>query len=375
MSSSAPGDASLGIHSISVRNVPIEAGSSRTWSAVIAEYEAYIRQTADTRLVFGGITVSNSGEVKTGQYTHRFMEHRSKVWYAKIQDFVRGARAAYDDPHLAMLTFTTTTTTSAGAPRPPVDHLEELLRSWRPDGPVGVYYELKNRMEGTRKKIDTWPSREWQYMFILETTTDKGKVPGGYGHVHVAVVADGEIDDGRLEGVIDKHLELAPGATGEAHELDDAIDARPFNELDNPGAYVGKYLGEQFYEDEAPEYLTRFNAVLWETGRRRVRVSDGAQGWIQREDSETGRWEFLGACEWRLAEELADMNDLAYARRMLKGSSLDELIEASRESDGLTSWGRSSGVTWEDTVDVSHEEFEKHGYAEGRSMRELEHDY
>jgi len=275
-----------------------------TWGDLKAQWENYVREKMDERLVFED---TREDEFLAAQYSHRFTAEYSKMTYARIKDFERGMFADYDDPTLVFLTMTTSTTTSTGRPRCPFGVLDEVLDSWSD----GVRYELNKSMSAGRKK-DTYhgfDADEWEYLRILEPTTENGYGPSGYPHQHVVVVVDGDVTQERFESVIDKHLEKAPNALGRAHEFDTTIKIMDGEELTNVGAYIFKYLGKTYETGELEEYEERFNALLWETGRRRIQPSDGAQKWMQRDDEETvetDRFQFVGVGDIERVQELQE---------------------------------------------------------------------
>jgi len=299
--------AALGHHRLTLENVPLREGTPATWGDSVTNWERYLREKDDQYLVFVGEGQENQGEIVTAPYSHRFQQEYTRMQYAKIQDYIGGSLSEYDDPYLAILTFSTTTTTPAGDPRPPLDHLDELLDPWTD----GVYYELNRVMEGDRKR-DPWePRPEWEYLWILEPTTDEGLIPGGYAHAHVGIVVDGEVSENRFESVIDRHIVECPGATGDAHELDSAVEVKQAESLGNPGAYLFKYLGKSWDTESMEDYEKRFAALLFEEGRQRFRPSNGAQRWMQREgeESEAGSYMFAGIAGEAEALELAEFED------------------------------------------------------------------
>jgi len=299
--------APLGNHRLTLEKIPAKTDSPATWGDMVAEWREYLREKKTQNLVFVGQGEDNANEIRVAPYSHRFQQEYTEMQYAKIQDFIRGALSEYTDPHLVFLTFSTSTTTPTGDPRPPIDHMNEVVDTWG----NGVYYELNQVMDGSRKS-DPWEPREkWEYLYILEPTTNKGHMPGGYAHAHAALVVDGEIDGRRFESVVDRHLVEAPNATAQAHEFEDAIEVKQAEELGNPGAYMFKYLGKSWDVSGMADYEERFAALLFDQGRQRFRASNGAQRWLQRDedDSESGDWMFAGVASDEQAEELRDYED------------------------------------------------------------------
>lgn len=316
MSNSDPGTiggespAALGSHRLSVQispeNVEIgsPSGASATWGDLAADWRQYVAQKAEESLVFYD---NREDEFSASQYSHRFTAEYSEMTYARIKDFERGMFHEFDDPSLVFLTFTTSTTTSSGQPRCPFTVLDEIVESWS----SGVRYEMDKSMKAERKK-DEYPgfdSDEFEYLRILEPTTENGCGPSGYPHMHLVLAVDGDVERHRFESVIDKHLDKAPNALGRAHEFETAIEIMDSDQMHNVGAYIFKYLGKTYETGDLEEYEERFNALLWETGRRRIQPSDGAQRWMDRDDEsevEPGRFEFVGVASDDKAAELTD---------------------------------------------------------------------
>ena len=279
----------LGYHRLTLEKLPVREGNRTTWSDLVRNWRRYVAEKAGQYLVFVGDGLANYEEILSVPYSHRFTQEYIRMQYAQIQQFTRGALDEYDDPYFVFLTFSTSTTDATGEPRPPLDHMDEVVSTWND----GVYYELCQVMDGSRKR-DPWESREWEYLYILEPTTDAGYVPGGYAHAHAGIVVDGPVEAARFESVIDRHLEAAPNATGDAHEFDDAIVVKPATSLENPGAYMFKYLGKSWDVGSMEDYEERFAALLHETGRQRFRRSNGASRWLEDRDDEGEDWVYVG---------------------------------------------------------------------------------
>jgi hypothetical protein len=299
---------------ISPENVAIGSSpaDSVTWGDLKVQWRNYIREKLDERLVF---LDTREDEFLVSEYSHRFTTEYSEMTYARIKDFERGMFEQYDDPTLVFLTFTTSTTTSRGQPRCPFGVLDEIVDSWS----SGVRYELAETMKAERKKdtYEPFGSDEWEYLRILEPTTENGYGPSGYPHQHVVLAVDGDVCRERFESVIDKHLEKAPNALGRAHEFDTSIEIMDGEELKNVGAYIFKYLGKTYETGELEEYEERFNALLWETGRRRIQPSDGAQTWMDRDEEESAaedRYMFAGVGDIERVDELQDYESVEQFR-------------------------------------------------------------
>jgi len=305
-----------------IEAVPLREDSAARWGDSVTQWRQYVDKKEGQSLVFIGDSERNKDEFLVAPYTHRFLDEYTSMQYAQLMDFARGARDEYDDPHVVLLGLTASTTTQAGNLRPPLDHLDELLSAWD----RGVRYELNHVMEADRQKDDYKPL-DFEYLQIREPHTDSGDVPGGYAHIHPVIVCDGEPERERFERVIDKHVEKCDLAQYSAHNHDESIDIRRMDEIGNLGAYLFKYLGKSWGGDLEP-YQRRFNALLWESGRRRFQPSDGAQRWMSREDSESVQsWIFAGvANEEKVArlEGYDDAEELRIDKEMGVRSYLNE---------------------------------------------------
>jgi hypothetical protein len=338
--SSASG--SLGHHRLTLENIPLHEGTPATWGDSVQNWKQYLREKANESMVFVGASGRNQGEIVTAPYSHRFRQEYTEMQYAKIQGFIRGSLSEYEDPHLVFLTFSTSTTTPGGKLRHPLDHMDEVVETWGD----GVYYELNQVMDGARKR-DPWePREEWEYLYILEPTTDEGTVPGGYAHAHAALVVDGEVESERFESVINRHLAEAPNAMADAHEFNDAIEVIPADELNNPGAYLFKYLGKSWNTEDMEDYEERFAALLKESERQRFRASNGGQRWMQldEEESEAGDWDFAGIVENDRLEQLLEYDD---ALEFCEAHGVRKVSEWITRSESLTTERANRGTVSE----------------------------
>lgn len=251
------------------------------WREVTRRWREYIRDSRDTSQIFMN---DETGERVKAGYANRFMEAYSDRQYAKLKDLERGIRAEYGKRlHTTMLTLSASSTTECGDPRPPVDHLEDLLESWG-----SVTRELRRVMEG----------RRYERLAILEPHQS------GYLHIHVAVFVDGPVSAETFRPVIDAHLRRCEGASEDAHAVKDDSTVsvrhvgaeRSEDTIGNLGTYLAEYLGT--YDGDplsAEDHVQAANALLWATGKRRWRPSNGAQEYMRTNQSEGETpWEFVG---------------------------------------------------------------------------------
>jgi hypothetical protein len=246
----------------------------------------------------GKIVIENDRGERTGFNTpNRFTPEYREMLYAKAQSLERGLRERWGKLlHTSMVTLTCSTTDDEGRPRPPVEHLRELLSSWE-----AVRRALSRTLDG----------REWEYLAIIEPHKENS---AGYAHVHLGVFVKGPVVAEQFESVIDAHLRNCDGAGEEAHQIldedgeEDTVTVRraadPANGgggVENLGAYLAAYMAGEYGTEavEMPEYIRGFYAAMWATGRQWFRPSNGAQELMQPDqDEEEGelqeRWDLVG---------------------------------------------------------------------------------
>jgi hypothetical protein len=254
---------------------------SVTWREATHRWRDYIRDKKDVKAVFEN--QETAARVR-GSDPHRFAPEYADKQYAKLKDLERGLRGEYGKRlHTAMLTLTASSTDDEGDPLPPVDHLDGLLSSWE-----AVTRSLRRCMEG----------RRYERLAILEPHES------GYLHLHVAVFVDGVVRGQEFAPVIEAHLRNCDLAGEDAHDVTDrsTISVRHVGSdrseetVANLGTYLAEYLGT--YGDDPldeEEKVQMSNAVLWATGRRRWRPSNGAQRYMRTNRGETdSEWSLVG---------------------------------------------------------------------------------
>jgi len=255
-----------------------------TWNHATNRWRDYIRDKEDV----SGVFEDDAGNQAIGSKPHRFDPAYADRQYAKLKDLERGISAEYGKRlHTAMLTFTCSSTDDDGRPRPPVDHLDDLLESWD-----ALRRALDRALEGLR----------YERLAILEPHQS------GYLHCHMAVFVDGPVRSSTFEPVIEAHVRNCDGAEWDAHDLDDEStisvrhagrdrDLEDDGALDELAIYLAEYLGT--YGDdplEEAEHVQAANALLWATERQRWRPSNGAQEYMKtcQSDEEPTTWELVG---------------------------------------------------------------------------------
>lgn len=260
----------------------LEGDRPTSWRHAVHRWRDYIRDRRGTAAVFEN--TETAARVLGGD-PHRFAPEYADKQYAKLKDLERGLRDEYGKRlHTAMLTFTASSTDDEGEPLPPVDHLEGLLSSWE-----AVTRSLRRSMEG----------RRYERLAILEPHES------GYLHVHMAVFVDGVVSSERFAPVVEAHLRNCDLAGEDAHDPSDRSTIsvrhvgadRSEDTVANLGTYLAEYLGAYGGDplDES-EKVQMGNTVLWATGKRRWRPSDGAQEYMKanRKGDPDTTWEFVG---------------------------------------------------------------------------------
>jgi len=256
-----------------------------TWTEATKRFRSWYSDQRDTKIV----VESEVGETKAFRTPNRFTPEYREMLYAKAQALERGLRERWGKLlHTAMLTLSASSTDAEGNPRPPVEHLEDLLSSWE-----AVRRALSRSLEG----------RDWEYLAIIEPHES------GYAHIHLGVFVKGPIVREQFQPVIDAHLRNSDGAGPEAHEIvpddgDSAVTVRQSshpsreNGVENLGAYLAAYMAGEYGAEatEMPAHVQRFYATMWATGRQWFRPSNGAQELMQPPEDEAGPldWEVVG---------------------------------------------------------------------------------
>jgi len=266
-----------------------------TMRDLVHNFTDYLDRTEESAQVFE----NSDGEQVTASNPHRFASEYHKKQYAKAKDLERGVRAAFGKRlHTAMLTLTASTTDDDGQPRPPADHLEDLLSS------TSAVMRALRRVEDELGRVER--------LAVLEPHKS------GHLHVHIAVFIDGVADPEDFRPVLEAHVRNCEGAGREAHGLTagnigstDAVSVyhagrdRADGGMESIASYIMEYLGatgDDFEKgaSEAEDHILTGYALLWATEKRRWRPSNGAQSYMaqkQKEDllpEDEPEWEFVG---------------------------------------------------------------------------------
>jgi hypothetical protein len=267
----------------------IDGVNAVPWGEAVDRFDGWYDDQRDTKIV-----VENGHDERAAfRQPNRFTPEYREMLYAKAQSLERGLRNRWGKLlHTAMLTLSCSTTDDDGKPRPPVEHLFELLASWE-----AVRRELSRVLE----------ERDWEYLAILEPHES------GYAHIHLGVFVKGPVVAEQFQPVLDAHLRNCDGAGEDAHLIhpddpddDGAVSVRQSSHpsrndgIENLGAYLAAYMAGEYGAEatEMPEYIRGFYAVMWATGRQWFRPSNGAQELMQppEDDDEVlaEDWELVG---------------------------------------------------------------------------------
>ncbi|MDZ7729920.1 MAG: hypothetical protein U5K37_01245 [Natrialbaceae archaeon] len=222
-----------------------------------------------------------------------WMHEYQRRYFAELKGWVREAvggerpsggvcDGAFDDPYVVLMTRTASSIPD-GERLPPVDHAEQIHRAWEP-----VYHTLRNRLEALG-----FGRSQWDYYRKEEPhKSDRG---GGvntcYTHEHTMLLVDGAVSPDDLAPVIEKHVEECPAAGVKAHAVEDAIEVKPANEVDDVAAYVASYTGIQPADllERSVEYVA-WAATQWAACYNR-RTRSNAAGWAAMADACKQRFE------------------------------------------------------------------------------------
>jgi hypothetical protein len=259
-----------------------------SWGEAVERFDSWYDDQRGSKIV----AENQKGERTAFRQPNRFTPDYREMLYAKAQSLERELRNRWGRLlHTAMVTLTASTTDDDGNPRPPVEHLQDLLESWD-----AVRRALARALDG----------REWEYLAIIEPHAS------GYAHIHLGVFVKGPVVEEQFKPVIDAHLQNCPTAKRDAHRIFDengepdavavhrTADRRHNDGIENLGAYLAAYMAGEYGAEatEMPEYVRGFYAVMWATGRQWFRPSNGAQEYMQPDESEEGDGEL--AEDWDL---------------------------------------------------------------------------
>jgi len=206
--------------------------------------------------------IDPDGETVRTPLENSFQPEYGKRYYGKLKGFEREAERHGQDLTTAMLTFSATNENAKGHARCIADHMRGIADGW------------DTARKALHRVLDGF---EWEYARVWEPHQS------GYGHMHVAVFVEDdldEIDAEQFRPVMRSYVDRVGPAGSAAHGLNavgmgDAVSVN--HDVNNLGTYISEYIGI-FGEEptERPVSEQVFYAICWATGTRRVDFSNGA---------------------------------------------------------------------------------------------------
>lgn len=256
-----------------------EADNARIESVAdgIDAIHQYIENKKNATLV---LQERESGDVQVLPYNHRWTEEYRTMMYAKLKAAERELERIFGDgpTPVTMLSLTAHQRDENGDPRPPGIVLSDLLDGW------DKFRRVLNRA-----------TEGWRTEYIRVVEPHKS----GYPHLHIAVF--GKADHSLTEKVRDLWVEKYDIGGATAHESAVSVAQGRSAQVQNPAAYLMKYLGKttvrQSGEQQQVVGYEAFAALLWVTGKRQFSVSAAlseAMKIPKLEGSDEGSWEFIG---------------------------------------------------------------------------------
>lgn len=266
-----------------VREEAVEGvfNNSREWEAVKDGFLSWARGYEGKKMNFDRMN-KETGELEAFSWDlqHSYTENYARKYYAKMKLFERVVSRKWESVGTCMITLTGTNTPENEF-MAPAEHLHELNES---------YKRVIKRIRYNMNKV----SDHWEYMVVVEPHKS------GYAHFHLILavdLGDKHFEDSDLMSVgkmaLNNHVRNCRLASKEAHDVHagSTLSIRT-DEIDGVGDYLAEYMAKFFVEDEdencddiylerIPEYLQRFYALVWATGTRRIRFSQGANRMIK----------------------------------------------------------------------------------------------
>jgi hypothetical protein len=288
-----------------------EAYRARNWSSVLREFLTWYNDYRWMHLRFrdpdGNLVRSNMPNSHQPGY--------GDIYYARLKALERQVLEQFENPHIALLTFTGSTKNGNGGWRCPADHLRDVV------DPFGS--NVRPALHRALSHVD-----QWEYAKVLEHHKS------GYGHMHVAVFVDGEVSEADFRPAIDAHLQHCEIAHRDAHDyyaeetearpisvnsLDTDLDPEDYDDAEdvigNLASYVAEYIGshgKELFDRSIGELM--FRAASWATGTQRVTFSPGANELIEEdrdvEELESGDLDEVPP-RWKPGIESADIEAAA----------------------------------------------------------------
>ncbi|QCD65567.1 hypothetical protein GBQ70_07915 [Halomicrobium sp. ZPS1] len=216
-----------------------------TWgTAVLRTLEDY----ADTRRTTVNLEKGRPSDPEYQEWSvqaeTRWFASYQKRYYAQMKGWLRelcgGKRPSgeytepdFENPHVALVTLSASSVPN-GDRVGPVEHERVRRESWQ-----DVYHTLRNTMRSKGYELGD----DWQY--DRRSEPHAGERGGGlnhcYGHDHIVIVVDGEVDATDFQPVVEKHVETCDWAGETAHALEKAIEVKAADEVEHLAEYCASY--------------------------------------------------------------------------------------------------------------------------------------
>jgi len=212
--------------------------------------EMTLERYEDTRQTTVNLERGQQGEETYAEFSveaeTRWMETYQQRYYAQLNAWIREltggdrpsggtAEASFEDPYVVLLTRSASAVPD-GEYIGPVDHANAIRDAWEP-----TYHTLRNTMRAMGYEL----GEDWQYERRMEP--HKGERGGGtnwcFTHEHTAILVDGEVEAEDFAPVVEKHVDECDPAGADAHDVEEAVEVFPADEMANLAAYVGAYTG------------------------------------------------------------------------------------------------------------------------------------
>jgi len=257
----------------------IEGDLPVTWARAERQFLRYDREARKTANVFEN---TETGETVSSAVSHRFQPEYREMWYARFNDLLRAAQDRWSVVHTTMLGLTASSTPN-GDRQAPVDHWNDCDAS---------NDAVKQALRRIKKKLGDAVAIEFVEAHPGGGTND------GYLHKHPVILSGQRVSDADLQKVLNAHVNNAPNAEHDAHDLSRSVtrsrvSARKNAEeatedvIGNLPAYLAGYLlnyGESL--EELPESQLAGATTMWATGAQSVRPGQQAQQWMKREEED-----------------------------------------------------------------------------------------
>lgn len=271
----------------------VSEGSSARIETVADGVDAFRDYCRNKKNATLALRNKSTDDVEIIPYNHRWTPGYRDQTYAKLKGAEKELNRIFGSgpTPTTMLSLTAYQRDDDGRPRPPGEVLDDLLEGWDKFRRV-----LDRATEGIRT----------EFIRVVEPHQS------GYPHLHVAVF--GVAQESLAEDVQRMWAEKYDVGSVEAHQDAVSVSRGRSAQLQDPAAYLMKYLGkttvrpdggspapsdrtDSDLDAENAEAFEAFSALLWVTGKRQYSASQALSEGMKRDcpdgDPEDD-WEFLG---------------------------------------------------------------------------------